>query len=571
MPATSTTAAAAARRVFHITDWAPVHEALYPEADNDSSIDTLSLPSKPGGPSAAASVSAPFSAALPASSPAPTVRRSPTTKSRSMSVPWRKSVVVPVVRPLGDDLDQRVRDLSLHRSRTAAEPADSPAPTSPGFGNWAGFGDVERGLEQGHEQEQEQEQETHSHADPGYAFGKAKGKKSISGIWRRASVQLKTLVHRRTSIATETLDESPDLDAHAHAHAHPRLHLHLDQKRQLRSSHGPSRSHHFFTTTTNTNTNIIPHNVPSSTPGPASPASSAAVSPTTSPRSAHALQQSPRSSPSQALNARWHRLQKAASTSFRHSRILHGDFALPSHETPSFPGEDLPYSVPRPGIGNEPPVIPRNSGSAARAAVAAWQSEMFPLPFKNKRLTLDSAHNDRESGIGIAVTSTDSVADDMQDLDVVTAEGDVVLGACGPNRVDFVNRLPVELAIQVLAHLDAASLAPASRVSKVWREVTSLQHIWRESYLREKTDTYATSEPIQPGAGLGVPAIEPNMDWKGAYAATEELAKRWKQGKATSVWMNGHSDSIYCLQFDEYVSRIPSLQNLCQPASLSRN
>lgn len=526
MPASSTTAAA--RRIFHITDWAPAHEALYPGAENDSSIDTLPFPTKPGEPSISTSTAA-ISAA--SSSVAPTVRRMSTKKSRSMSVPWRpKSVVIPVVRPV-DDLDQRFGDLALHRSRTTADPVESASPTSPGFGNWSGFG-LEQDRNQEHDQEHDQEQDTGNLGN-----GKGKGKKSISGIFRRASVQIKTLVNRRTSIATETLQESADIQ----------LHLHNDQRRQLRSSHAPSRSHHMFTTGT--------QNMAS--PG-ASPTSPATLSPATSPRSAPTQQQqqqlSPRASASNTINARWHRLRKATSTSFRHSRILNGDFALLAHENANaayIPTEELPHSVPRPGFGNEPPIIPRNSGSGARAAVAAWQNEMFPLPFKNKRLTLDSAQNDRESGIGIAVTSTDSIADELQDPDVVTAEGEVVLGACGPSRVDFVHRLPVELAIQVLAHLDAASLAPASRVSKVWRSVTSLQHIWRESYLREKTGTYASSEPIQPGAGLGVPAIQPNMNWKDAYAATEELSKRWKQGKATSVWMNGHSDSIYCLQFDE--------------------
>lgn len=178
---------------------------------------------------------------------------------------------------------------------------------------------------------------------------------------------------------------------------------------------------------------------------------------------------------------------------------------------------------------------------------------MFPTvhPLKNKRLTVDSTQNDRESGIGIAVTLPGAICDDAQDLDMVTADGDIVLGGCAPSRVDFVDRLPVELAIQVLAHLDAAGLATASRVSKSWRDVASLQHIWRESYLREKTETYATSEPVKPGTGFGVPAVQPMIDWKNAYRATEELAKRWKQGKATSIYLNGHSDSIYCLQFDE--------------------
>lgn len=540
MPSSST------RRIFPISDWAPAHEALYPEAENDSSIDTLPFPTKT---CASASVSAtsshsPFASSASSSLAAPPVRRSNTKKHRSMSLPWRPKSTVRI-----DELEARVRDLSLQRSHTQVEtgpvvdvdahsdavdvdhdlifPASAVAA---GFGNWAGFGDsgtAEQGTARGNSQ-----------GDPTAhtSLGKGKGKKSISGIWRRASVQIKGLVNnRRTSIATDTLPGP-------HGHELGPNDLGSSSKRQLRLGHASSRSQHIFTSYT--------AGLPSTSTTAPSPESPTALSP----RSAQPPQ-SPRHTTSHALNTTWHRLRKATSTGFRHSRILYGDFALPNHEHPdvlsdeSFDGP----STARPGVGNEPPIIPRNSGSGARAAVAAWQNETFPTgrPLVNKRLTLDSLQNDRESGIGIAVTIPGSSTDGLQDLDMVTAEGDVVLGACAPSRVDFVDRLPVELAIQVLAHLDAAGLATASLVSRAWRDVASLQHIWRESYLREKTGTFATSEPIKPGTGFGVPALQPSINWKNAYRATEELARRWKQGKASSTYLNGHSDSIYCLQFDE--------------------
>lgn len=473
------------RRIFPIGDWAPAHEALYPEADNDSSIDTLPFPRK-HGESSSASASAAY-----ASSSLATPRRNSTTaaKHRSMSLPWRpKSTIITV-----DDLDARVADLSLQRSRTAADPSAV------------------------HESDMDA-------ATASFEFGphiKGKGKKKIGGLLRRASVSIKGFVNRRTSIATDTLDDPQELYL----------------RRQSRSSHAPSHSHHIF------NTNIFTTSPVSSLP-PTSP---------TSPLRNN-VQHSPRAPTGHAINATWHRLRKATSTSFRQSR-LYNDLVLPPHDQSLYaPPEELSSPYPRPGVGNDPPVIPRNSGSGARAAVAAWQQDMFPavLPIRNKRLTLESAQNDRESGIGIAVTSFESMADDAQDLEMVTGEGEVLRG-CAPSRVDFIYRLPAELAIQVLAHLDAAGLATASLVSRTWRDVVCTQHVWRESYLREKTGTYATSEPIQPGTGLGIPMVQPDIDWKDAYRATEELAKRWKQGKATSIYLNGHSDSIYCLQFDEYV------------------
>lgn len=277
---------------------------------------------------------------------------------------------------------------------------------------------------------------------------------------------------------------------------------------------------------------------------------------------------SPKPSTSQAINARWHRLRKATSTSFRHSRILHGDFALssalhdnsnsnsnssPSHSPhPHVPisTDELPHSVPRPeGLGNEPPVIPRNTGARARAAVAAWQHDIMREPLDYKRMSvyqnLKEQRERRESRPALALTSSDSFADGLDEA--VAAVG------TDPTKIDFVSRLPVEMAMQVLANLDAAGLAAASRVSKVWHDVSSLQHIWRESYLREKTGTYATGDTIKPGTGLGVPPLQPTIAWKDAYAASEKLAERWKKGKNRAFWMSGHSDSIYCLQFDEYV------------------
>lgn len=358
-------------------------------------------------------------------------------------------------------------------------------------------------------------------------------------MWRRASLQLKTLVNRRTSIATDTVGDHGDHDFDGHGPWHDTTTT--SQRRQGRSNHAPSRSHHIFTTQ-----NILTSNSPPASAMTTSPLRSS-PSPATSPLSGRSQHQSTRPSSSHNAPARgWKYLRKATSTHFRHSRILHGDFAAqPSSSHIST--DELPHTVPRPGLGNEPPVIPRNTGSGARAAVAAWQwqHDMFPSTFKNKLRNLDLAQKDRESGIGLAVTS-----DSLEDMSLAVANGSEVMGSA-PSKVDFVDRLPLELAIQVLAHLDAAGLASASRVSKVWHEVSSLQDIWKESYLRERSATYATSEPIRSGAGLGVPAVEPGMDWKKAYAATDELSKRWRQGKATSVWLNGHSDSIYCLQFDE--------------------
>lgn len=146
--------------------------------------------------------------------------------------------------------------------------------------------------------------------------------------------------------------------------------------------------------------------------------------------------------------------------------------------------------------------------------------------------TASEDNNDDESGVGISVS---------------------VPGASEAHisRVDFIQALPTELATHILAYLDAAALAKASRVSRAWRQVVNEQYVWRESCLRELTGTYAMSGPVRPSVGLGLPRSLPGTDWRQVYRTKKDLDQRWKEGRARPVYLNGHTDSIYCLQFDE--------------------
>ncbi|RDA94777.1 hypothetical protein CP533_4229 [Ophiocordyceps camponoti-saundersi (nom. inval.)] len=235
----------------------------------------------------------------------------------------------------------------------------------------------------------------------------------------------------------------------------------------------------------------------------------------------------------------WSRLRQA--TSFRHTRSVFG------LDLPKEPSQRLTTpNMPIPAMGSDPPIIPTNTGAAAKASVA-MQNDLFARHSRWLHAPSSEDGNDRESGIGIAVTlprlELDEAADDGSDV----PQHDACI-----SRVDFVSRLPTELAIQILAFLDINALNQASSVSRSWNEVVRNQHVWRESCLRETTGTYATGGPIQPGTGLGLPAISPGSNWMKIYRAKQELNHRWKGGKARPIYLNGHLDSIYCLQFDEH-------------------
>ena len=254
----------------------------------------------------------------------------------------------------------------------------------------------------------------------------------------------------------------------------------------------------------------------------------------------------------------WHRLRHAASFHYRHSRVLHTDYSdrMFEHDLSTIDSQTLPI----PGSAEHPPIIPRKTGAAARQAAAIACSGMHGYdvmdvpPVPRPGWLSDDAFDDHESGIGIALTSSEIEA--YVPCDGIDSDVDVGASLARDEspiiKVDFISQLPLELSIQILALLDAQTLITASRVCRRWHFVIQNQHIWRESFLREKTQTYATSGPVKPGAGLGVPPIQPSNNWKEIYRVKTELDKRWKEGKARPVYLNGHTDSIYCLQFDEY-------------------
>ncbi|KAK3674759.1 hypothetical protein LTR78_005481 [Recurvomyces mirabilis] len=125
-----------------------------------------------------------------------------------------------------------------------------------------------------------------------------------------------------------------------------------------------------------------------------------------------------------------------------------------------------------------------------------------------------------------------------------------------PVRVDFVrNALPAELCIEIFEYLDAQDLYSAEQVNPAWEEYCSGMSVWRHAYMRDfERKIYTNPAPILVGgAGVGRPN-ETNQEWRNMYNARTELDKNWRRGAekaGKAVYLSGHTDSVYCLQFDE--------------------
>lgn len=207
----------------------------------------------------------------------------------------------------------------------------------------------------------------------------------------------------------------------------------------------------------------------------------------------------------------------------------------------SFYAPTASVSVPIPGNGLEPPILPNDmcAGSAARAAATAQnelaRAERDAAKSRDAKITLDS-----ESGIGIDLRDRAECSD--TELAVV--------------RIDPVRYLPSEIVSQVLSYLDPKSLMQAELVSRAWNEQAVSRHVWRHVFrraYRHRRPSDASSKKKQ-SAGLG--KTLPNQDWKRMFLVRRALEHRWKEGKAAAIYLHGHKDSVYCAQFDEYVFSI---------------
>ncbi|RKP38803.1 WD40-repeat-containing domain protein [Dimargaris cristalligena] len=115
--------------------------------------------------------------------------------------------------------------------------------------------------------------------------------------------------------------------------------------------------------------------------------------------------------------------------------------------------------------------------------------------------------------------------------------------------LDFLTELPPELSLQILSQLDAESLTRAALVSRDWHGFTLDPLLWRQAFLQH--NGWSSSSPTHRLSTWDdmMAGIRP---WRTMYQQRHRLEKRWTaNGPKTVHYLNGHSDSVYCLQFND--------------------
>ncbi|KAL9013039.1 MAG: hypothetical protein Q9173_002237 [Seirophora scorigena] len=121
-------------------------------------------------------------------------------------------------------------------------------------------------------------------------------------------------------------------------------------------------------------------------------------------------------------------------------------------------------------------------------------------------------------------------------------------------RLDPFGLLPRELLTDILSRLDAQSLIYSALVCRQWYSVARDDLVWKSIFLKEfqsQSPTIPENSTDFPIRGQGLGSVEAEQDWKGMWRARKALHQRWLDSHAAAIYLEGHYDSVYCVQFDE--------------------
>ncbi|KAK9469384.1 WD40-repeat-containing domain protein [Lipomyces arxii] len=104
--------------------------------------------------------------------------------------------------------------------------------------------------------------------------------------------------------------------------------------------------------------------------------------------------------------------------------------------------------------------------------------------------------------------------------------------------VDPVCRLPEELMAKILSRVDLQSLWRCLQVSRAWNTVAMSNPVWLAQF-QSRRKWKAKQQRVE------------GLNWKKMFTTRHQLDVHWKQGQAKTMMLNGHTESVYCLQFDD--------------------
>ena len=118
--------------------------------------------------------------------------------------------------------------------------------------------------------------------------------------------------------------------------------------------------------------------------------------------------------------------------------------------------------------------------------------------------------------------------------------------------LDIVGKLPTEIAADIFSYLDDAALIRCKRVSRRWQHLAQSSAVWRASFLGRYSRAKDNVLPYIQFGGQGLGRLEKQQqEWERMAKARRQIQRNWRGNAPKAVYFVGHTDSVYCCQFDE--------------------
>lgn len=153
-------------------------------------------------------------------------------------------------------------------------------------------------------------------------------------------------------------------------------------------------------------------------------------------------------------------------------------------------------------------------------------------------------------------------------------------------NLDIIGCLPYEISLNIIALLDLRSVLACRSVCRRWNVLADDSFVWRALFYREieekgwrvnekkaqlliaaeqdsvshsqrtrnrllSLSSVATRNTSESPANLNLRRLAPlAFDWAQLYRTRAELDRRWMSSEPRTTRIAGHTDSVYCLEFD---------------------
>lgn len=104
--------------------------------------------------------------------------------------------------------------------------------------------------------------------------------------------------------------------------------------------------------------------------------------------------------------------------------------------------------------------------------------------------------------------------------------------------MDPLHHLPSEILLEIFSYIFHSDVISCMQVCKSWSAFASSNRVWKNQYYKDKIWSTVADLPS-------------DLNWIALYQTRYQLDRRWEKAQVTAQALPGHSDSVYCVEFDQ--------------------